>query len=185
MVQNWMVFLRAVNVGGRNLVPMARLRQVLEEEGFNNVITYLQSGNIVLCSEKLNQSEIEKRIGDLIVQTFSVSVDVFARSGESVKQWLEENPFQNPEQFPGDKVGIALLSQVPDNEKVVILSSQNISPDEFIIKGSVLYLYCPEGFGKTRFTSAMIESKLKVRTTVRNRKTIEALSKMVSEIPYN
>jgi uncharacterized protein (DUF1697 family) len=65
------------------------------------------------------------------------------------------------------------------------MGSQKVSPDEFIIKGSVLYLYCPEGFGKTRFTSAMIESKLKVRTTVRNRKTIEALSKMVPEIPYN
>jgi uncharacterized protein (DUF1697 family) len=183
MKQNWMVFLRAVNVGGKNLVPMAKLKQVLENEGYTSVITYLQSGNIILHTDNQDQKGIEKQISELIFANFSVSVAVFARSVESVKTWLEENPFHNPEQFPGDKVGIALLSHLPEDENLAKLYSITFTPDKFLIKGSILYLYCPEGFGKTRFTSAMIESKLKVRITVRNRKTIEALSKMVSENP--
>lgn len=185
MKQKWLVFLRAVNVGGRNLVPMARLRQILEEVGFTEVVSYLQSGNILLCSEKLNQPEIENLISERIAQAFSVQVDVFARKAESALDWLEENPFQNPELYPGDKVGIALLPEIPDHEKIGKLGTQDGSQDKFIVKGSVMYLYCPEGFGKTKLTSALIESRLKLRTTVRNRKTIEALSKMISNNSEN
>jgi uncharacterized protein (DUF1697 family) len=180
MKQNWVVFLRAVNVGGRNLIPMAKLKQCLENEGYTSVITYLQSGNILLHTDNMDETGIEKQISELIFSKFSVSVDVFARRTDSVKQWLEENPFRDQEQFQGDKVGIALLSHLPEEENLAKLYSITSIPDKFLVKGSMVYLYCPEGFGKTRFTSAMIESKLKVRTTVRNRKTIEALSGMLS-----
>ena len=181
MKHNWMVFLRAVNVGGKNLVPMVRLKQLLENEGYRSVITYLQSGNVIFYTDNQDQKVIEKQISQLIFANFSVSVDVFASSVESIQQWMEENPFQDPELFPGDKVGIALLSQLPEEENLTKLYAITSTPDKFLVKGSILYLYCPEGFGKTRFTGAMIESKLKVRITVRNRKTIEALSRLVSD----
>jgi uncharacterized protein (DUF1697 family) len=76
-VTNYLVLLRGINVGGKNKVPMAQLRQLLEELGYSNVSTYIASGNVLLRSDR-PAPEIKERIEEALPRTFRLDSDLIA-----------------------------------------------------------------------------------------------------------
>lgn len=143
---------------------MADLRDMLNELGFQNVQTYIQSGNVILNSEETKET-ICKKVKEAIANTFGYTVPVLARTLEEWEKVLENYPFsQENEKI----VAFAFLDSVV---KETAIEVKGINDDRYKIVDDVVYLYCPSGFGKTKLTNNIIEKKLKVTATTRNLKT--------------
>src|SRR5690554_8211678 len=114
-MKTYIIFLRGVNVSGKNLIKMAELKQYLTLNGFTNVSTYIQSGNIVVQSD-LDKKGVEKHIGEIILKHFDIAVPVIDLYADEVAQAFKNNP---------------LASDVDPNNS--LFTFINVVPDEFVI----------------------------------------------------
>lgn len=167
----YIILLRGINVSGKNKLPMAQLRDLLNNLGFQNMQTYIQSGNIVLQSDK-SKKEISETIKKEIVTQFGYDVPVIIRT---IKEW-EEVISANPYAIENPKIlGFVFLSDIPKETNIEI---NNTKEDVFTIYKDVIYIHCPSGFGKTKLTNNTFEKKLNVTATTRNYKTVLKLLEM-------
>lgn len=88
----YVALLRGINVGGNNLINMKQLAKAFEQAGMSNVVTYIQSGNIVFTNDKLEQQEISHVLEQCIHEHFGLSIKVLVRSLEEMKRMLAELP---------------------------------------------------------------------------------------------
>ncbi len=159
--------LRGVNVGGRKL-PMAGLRELAESLGYDDVRTYIQSGNLLFRATKRPRSAeleaaIEERLG--------LAVDVILRSPADLARVLERNPFPRAEP---SKLHVGFMAAKPVAAVLGALDGEPFLPDEFAVVGSELYLHLPGGMGRTKLPDYVVR-RLKVPTTVRNWNTVTKL----------
>jgi uncharacterized protein (DUF1697 family) len=178
--KTYIALLRAVNVGGKNLLSMAGLRKHLESQGFASVSTYLQSGNVIFQSSNTNEKELEILLKQTIYQAFNLQIEVFVKPADVLADLICNNPFKSLTQLESDKIAVSFLSEIPDVESIVKLQQFNCLSDEYYIYRDFVFLYCPHGFGRAKLTNHVLESKLKLKSTARNWKTIQALSKICS-----
>lgn len=92
-MEKYVALLRAVNVAGKNKVNMKNLKAALQEEGLQNVTTYIQSGNLVLSSNLQTETEVAAKITEVIIASFNLSIDVFVFSEQNYKTIIKNNPF--------------------------------------------------------------------------------------------
>jgi len=152
---------------------MAELRDMLNELGFQNVQTYIQSGNIILDSEETKEIVCQK-IKEAIAAKFGYDVPVLARTPNEWKSTLENYPFsQENEKI----VAFTFLDTVT---KETTIEVKGINDDRYKIVDDVVYLHCPSGFGKTKLTNSVIEKKLKATATTRNLKTTKKLLELAT-----
>ena len=173
-MKTYIVLLRGINVSGKNKLPMADLRQVLSRLGFQNLQTYIQSGNIILEST-LEKEEICKEIKDAILEKFGYDVPVIARTIPEWKKAIENYPFSK------ENEKIVAFSFLNQNTKETVLEINNLGEDTYKIDQNVVYLYCSSGFGKTKLTNNNIEKKLKVTATTRNLRTTLKLLELANK----
>ena len=174
-MKTYIVLLRGINVSGKNKLPMAELRELLNGLGFQSVRTYIQSGNIILSSEE-SKSVICKKIKEAILAKFGYNVPVLARTIEEWKKAIGNYPFS----VENEKiVAFTFLDQVSKETEIEV---KGINEDQYKIDNDVVYLYCPSTFAKTKLTNNIIEKKLNVIATTRNYKTTIKLLEMVTEV---
>lgn len=175
-MKSYVSILRGINVSGKNKILMADLKLLFEKLGFENVHTYIQSGNVIFKAPGTKDDfEIAKRIEKAIDDTFNFKVPVIAFSGDELKATIENNPFVAEKNVDPDKLHVTFLSEKPAEEDVKKMEAFDYSPDRFIIKGKRVYLYIPGGYGETRLSNKFFENKLKVTATTRNWKTVKKL----------
>lgn len=163
-MNRYIVLLRGVNVSGKNKLLMADLKLLMQELGYSNVKTYIQSGNILLNS-KNDQIITSKKIKEVIFKKFGYNVAVIVKT---ISEWeiiIKNNPFAIENE---KKVAFVILDSIPNQ---VFLDIQETNNDKFVLKNNVVYIYCPNGFGKSKLTNNLFEKKLKVTATTRNYKT--------------
>lgn len=177
-MRKFIVLLRAVNVSGKNTIKMAALKEKLIEYGFASVQTYIQSGNVVLQSTK-NATIVERQIQLLIKEEFDLEIVVFVRTIENLHQALDQSPFE--QNLPGNNVFVTFLSAVPELALVNKLATIDHGQEEYLIDGTMLYFYLPEGMAKSKMNNNYFENKLKVAATGRNINTIRKLLAMANE----
>ncbi len=159
--------LRGVNVGGRTMIPMPSLKASLEDLGHEDVVTYIQSGNVVFESRvKDPAKEIEERIAE----DFGVSVTVVLRTPAELKRIVKANPF--PKVKEGKKLAVVFLRDKPAKAAVDALDPERSPPDEVVLKGREVYIHYPNGQAKTKITNDWLERTLGVRGTARNWNTV-------------
>jgi uncharacterized protein (DUF1697 family) len=173
--------LRGINVGGKTQIRMDSLRGIYEESGFSKVRTYVQSGNVVFESSEQDQVGLEKRIEAHIEQTCGFSIPVFMRQAEELQEILTCNPFLNDRNEDPSKLHVTFLQQTPLETAWSKLVAPSGIVDEFWRGERAVYLFCPNGYGKTKLTTLFFERKLGVSVTTRNWNTVKALYKMVME----
>ena len=170
----WVVLLRGVNVGGRNMVAMARLRDLLIKAGFAEVTTYLQSGNVVLRSDSPG-SEVGAATSQVIKQGFGLDIDVIVRESRQMQSIVERNPLKELAIDPKRHL-VTFLGRAPEPaalEKVLALADAS---EAVSVQGSEIYSYHPGAFSP--LWSALAGRTLKVPTTTRNWATVSALAEM-------
>ena len=168
------VLLRGINVSGKNKLPMAALRDLLNDLEFQNVQTYIQSGNIILESDK-SKSEICRKIKDEIFTKFGYDVPVIARTVLEWKKTIENYSFS----LENEKiVAFVFLDQKSAIETFEI---KNVGEDQFKIEKDVVYIYCPSTFAKTKISNNLFERELNVTATTRNLRTTLKLLELATK----
>ncbi len=173
-MKKYIVLLRGINVSGKNKLPMADLRQMLDDLGFYNVKTYIQSGNIILQSVK-SKSEIVKMIQEGILTKFKYDVPVIVKTRNELEKAVENYPYPKENE---KIVGFCFLEKSISMKEIEV---KNKGKDEFLIDGDVIYFFCPNGFGRSKLTNNLFENKLQVKATTRNLRTTLKLLELVTK----
>jgi uncharacterized protein (DUF1697 family) len=173
--------LRGINVAGKKIVRMENLRASFEALGFGQVRTYVQSGNVVFEATKTSTTSLSKRIGERILSDYGFSVPLILRTSSEMNKIVSDNPFLEEKEIDRSKLHVTFLSEPPAIAALAKLDALNGSPDEFRVKDGEVYLYCPNGYGRTKLSNAAFERLLSVEATTRNWKTVNTLARMSSE----
>ena len=173
--------LRAVNVGGRNRVPMADLRDLCGELGHDQVATYLQSGNIVFDAPE-SAATVSRALESAITAELGLEISVIVRSPTQLNHVLERNPFlarTGARAVDAKHLSVCFLGTRVPAARVAALGT-SFAGDELALSGSELYLHCPNGLGHTLLTSAFLEPKLDTVMTNRNWNTVHHLVELAA-----
>lgn len=170
--------LRGINVGGQKRIKMDRLRESLVELGVENVKTYLQSGNVVFTAAKRSPLELSKKIEEDILSDFGFSVTVISKTAQEMGKAIQNNPFLHERKIDLSRLHVTFLDQAPSQPALKNLNTLTSPPDRLHHSGTEIYLYCPDGYGKTKFSNNALERVLSVRATTRNWSTVNNLYQM-------
>ena len=172
--------LRAINLGAHNRIGMSELEAAIEGLGFDEVKTYLQSGNLVFRARR-PLAKLSEAIEAKIESAFGLSVSVISRTAEEIGKTIQSNPFLKQDGVDPAFLHVTFLASTPTAaaEKLARLRAE---PDQFRHSGREVYLYCCQGYGRTKLSNQAIERALALRATTRNWRTVNQLYQMAAEI---
>jgi uncharacterized protein (DUF1697 family) len=180
-MKTFISLLRGINVSGQNKIRMAELTRLYEELNFFNVFTYIQSGNVIFDCAEQDPAPLARLIEAEIERSFGTSVRVFLRDKNRFQQIEESNPFVNQRNEDPEKLHVTFLSESPPESVLSNLSVPSGSADEFMVYDKEIYLFCPNGYGRTKISNSFFERKLSVSATTRNWKTVKALNEIANQ----
>jgi uncharacterized protein (DUF1697 family) len=173
-VTRFVSWLHAVNLGGHNKVPMAWLREAAGDAGFTDIATYLQSGNLVVTADTKDAAEVSRRVNALIKAGRGLDVLVTSRTGAELARVVKRNPMPEHAADPS-KLLVSFLTGTPAKSKVTALDSDEFAPERFVVDGSHMYLWHPNGVGRSKLATVRWEKRLGVAGTARNWRTVLAV----------
>jgi uncharacterized protein (DUF1697 family) len=174
----YVALLRGINVGGHKAVKMDQLRNAFEALGFEDVTTYVQSGNVVFNAFTKASENLSKKIEEKVLREFDISVPVTVKTAGEVNDVIRNNPFLQEKGIDLSKLHVTFLSHAPEKTALKMLDVIANAPDQFRSSGKEIYLYCPNGYGVTKLSNNALEKVLSVRATTRNWKTVNRLHEM-------
>ncbi|MEO0652015.1 MAG: DUF1697 domain-containing protein [Planctomycetota bacterium] len=174
---SWVVLLRGINVGGRNKLPMADLRALLEGLGAEGVQTYIQSGNAVLRSTERSAARLERAIAEGIEAGRGFRPGVMVLRKAVIDAALAGNPFTHAAE--PKHVHVCFLAQRPKAGTFDDLLELAAADEEAQLEGQLLYLHAPSGMARSKLAAA-VERRLGVEATARNLRTVEALAELAA-----
>ena len=165
--------LRGINVGGKRKILMADLKALYAKLGFKNVVSYIQSGNVIFEAKEKDQVKIEEKIYTALKKAYEFEVPVVVRSAEEMEAIIANNPFTvNSEE---KSLHVTFLKEIPCMEHLEKIATFDYPPDKFKIVGKDVYIFCVGKYHKSKLTNSFFEKKLNVGTTTRNWKTVNKL----------
>ncbi len=168
--------LRAVNLAGHNKVGMADLRQLLVGLGFDDAQTLLQSGNLVFSGGSKTVASLEQTLEKAAARQLGLETDFFVRTAKEWQAIVDANPFPREAQDdPSHLVAVILKADV-SAAGVTALQKAIVGREVVRAKGRCAYIVYPDGIGRSKLTSALIEKKLGTRGTARNWNTLLKLA---------
>jgi uncharacterized protein (DUF1697 family) len=173
--------LRGINVGAHKRIKMDQLRASFEALGFEQVKTYIQSGNVIFKTIKLSPALLSERIEKRILTDFGFPVSVVSRTVDEMAKIVEGNPFLKKRSIDPDKLHIMFLSSAPTATALKNFAGITAAPDQSCFFGKELYLYLPNGTAESSLMKSQLDRVLSVVTTTRNWRTVNALHKMCQE----
>ena len=168
----YLSILRGVNVGGHKRIRMAELKELYESLNLGYVKTFIQSGNVVFQYKDMDPLELAAKIKNKIKEVFGFDVAVFIRTKEEFQKIIEKNPFKDDEV---NKLYVTFLSEKPITLPITEIERIKDESEKFIISGKEIYLFIPNGYGRTKLSNDFFEKKLEVSATTRNWKTVNKL----------
>jgi uncharacterized protein (DUF1697 family) len=173
--------LRAVNVGGR-WVKMDALRALYESLGFRDVGTYVQSGNVVFRSRSASEPAVSRRIEAAIEERFGFQSSVILRTPSELRGVIERNPFAGRPELEPSKLLVNFLSAEPDSAAGPKIQQVRRDLEELHLDRRELYIYFPDGMGKSKLQMAAVDRALKVPGTGRNWNTVKKLLELGEQL---
>ena len=164
----YVALIRGINLGPARRVKMAGLRAALQDAGYDDVRTYLQSGNVVLRTD----NDAAAVAQDVAAAT-GLDADVMVRTAAEIAAVVEHNPF--PQVDDGKKLHVAFLTGEP-----ALPDRQAFAPEDFALRGRELYIWLPDGMARSPLMKALTERAMGGSATVRNWNTVTALHEMAS-----
>lgn len=171
-MKTWVVLLRGINVGGHHIVPMKELKQLMEENGFRQVSTYIQSGNVVCQYPTKPKAEL----GYLIEQQFGFNPSSFVLSAEDLQKVAEGSPYPKD---AGKAVHFFFFHKPPEVVDFELLNSLKDETEYYQLLNNVFYLYAPNGIGRSKLVTKIDKAFGKAEMTARNLNTVNKLLEMV------
>jgi uncharacterized protein (DUF1697 family) len=173
------LLLRGINLGARNRVAMAQLRELLSGAGFANVRTYLQSGNVVLCSGSAPE-QLARECERQIAKELGLEIDVLARTQEELAEVVRRNPLGDLALDP-KRYQVSFLSSELEAAKVGELAALALGQERLVAIGRELYAWHPDGVARSRLWNRLAGRGLGVKATARNWSTVTKLLALAGE----
>jgi uncharacterized protein (DUF1697 family) len=174
-MKTYISILRGINVSGQKKIKMADLKVLYEELGFKNVLTYIQSGNVVFEFQESAPKILEQLIFDKIKNHYGFEVPNLILTPNEIEEAIKTNPFKNIE-----KMYFTFLEGTPTKENIEKLYTYNFEEEYYELIGKVIYFHCPNGAGRAKMSNNFFESKLKIMATSRNLNTTKKLLEMAN-----
>ncbi|MEV2250642.1 DUF1697 domain-containing protein [Streptomyces sp. NPDC050147] len=181
-VKAYAALLRGINVGGSKKVPMAELRTLLDGLGFGDVRTHLQSGNAVFTYAATDENALAARVSEAIGKHFGFAVDVLVRDGAYLKAVADACPFPAAS-LEGRQLHVTYFSEPVDATRLDTIDQAAFLPEEFRLGDRALYLYAPDGLGRSKLGEVLSRPALfkGVVATSRNWNTVAKLVQLTQE----
>ena len=174
--------LRGVNLGSHNRIKMDELRAVYVSLKLENPRTYVQSGNVVFRTKEKNTPLLAKKIQSAIRKKCGCGPEVILRTTEELRKAIAASPFADRPKLEPGKILVSFLNAEPPREAAGAFDRFKDYPEEVHLKGRELYIYFPNGAGKTKLPWSSVERLLKVTGTARNWNSVNAMLKMADEM---
>ncbi len=175
---SYVALMRGINVGGKNKVPMARLRVMFETLGHGDIVTYIQSGNVVFTSAA-KPPRVARDIAAGIEQEFGIRVPVVVRTRAELAKVVATNPYVKAGADVA-KLHVTFLADRPAAAAIKRLDPDRSPPDEFVVKGREVFLHLPNGMGRTKLGVDYFENRLGTIGTARNWNTVNKLLELMA-----
>jgi uncharacterized protein (DUF1697 family) len=166
--------LRGINVGGKNMIKMELLREMFSSLGFENVKSYINSGNIIFETMEADNNRLSEKIAQKIVETFSFDIRVITRKMQEIAEIVANNPFAG--EFENDKdVHVFFLDEEMPAEKRELLLSNNNENERYFVRNREIFCHLRIGVLESLMGKDFIAKKLKVASTARNWRTVNKI----------
>ncbi len=177
-MKTYISILRGINVGGHKKILMEDLKKLYESLGFKNVQTYIQSGNVIFGCSDTNILVLVSKIEQEIKKIFAFDVSVLIRTKNEFQKLIDHNPF--PKKDPS-KLYVTFLSNTPSQSHIKEINILKDKSEEFVMDDKAIYLFLPNGYGRTKLTNNFFEKILNTSATTRNWNTINELLKIIKK----
>lgn len=174
--------LRAVNLAGINRVAMSDLRDLLVTLGLKDGQTLLQSGNVVFRSSVSSAARLEGLLQNGAEKHLGLKTEFFVRSATEWKELIAANPFPSEARTDPGHLLLVCLKAAPDRGAVTSLQEAIVGREVVKAKGTQAYIVYPDGVGRSRLTTLLIEKKLGSRGTARNWNTVLKLDALAQDL---
>jgi uncharacterized protein (DUF1697 family) len=178
-VARLIVLLRGVNIGPRNRVAMPKLRNVLEDAGFDDVRTYVQSGNVVLSSPA-SATQVARECQRQIETEFGLDIAVVVRKRTELAKVVERNPLGKVADDP-KRYQVSFLGTKPSRTVLRKLEAAAVPPEQFVAAGREIYAWHPAGVARSKLWALLAGRDLGVTATARNWTTVTKLLELAGE----
>jgi uncharacterized protein (DUF1697 family) len=176
----YVVLLRGINVGGNKRIKMAELKDALSAVGLDNPQTLLQSGNVVIDSNADTPALVDI-VETTIESTFGFQSTVIVRTADEFRSLLADHPFTSGQVEDPRFAHVGFCRDEPDRDGFEALQEAHEGPEEMKLVRRELFVYYPEGSGRSKLTNSVIEKHLGTPTTSRNWNTVEKLAAILDE----
>ena len=173
-----LALLRGINVSGHNMIKMEALKNMLENMGYSDVETYIQSGNVFVTTDEESGSAVGFAIKQEIYKVFGHDVPVIVVTKNDLELCFKNNPFLKEKEVDTKKLYVAFISKELPSSAINELKISQFKPDEAVIDGNRIFIKYDIGAGKTRLDQKYIEKKLNVVATMRNWNSVTKLLEM-------
>jgi uncharacterized protein (DUF1697 family) len=178
--QQYAGLIRGINVGGNRKLPMAALRSALQAAGYEGVATYIQSGNVVLRSGA-GAGAVGRGVEQVIEESFGFTVRVLVRNHDELEAIAHANPYlKGQAKAETSKLHVVFLDGSPPASSIARLDPKRSPGDEFTVAGHEIYLFHPNGYGRSKLSLDWFERGLGVAGTARNWNTLLKLIELTA-----
>jgi uncharacterized protein (DUF1697 family) len=160
---------------------MTALKQLYEDLGLMNIQTYIQSGNVVFLANPSDRYDLGLAISRKIKENFGFEVPAFVLEMADLRDIIENNPYSKDQKKKMLHLHVTFLPSKYEVLDVALIDQRKLPGEEYTLAEKVIYLYCPNGYGKTKLNNTFFEKTLKVNATTRNWQTVTELLKIAEK----
>jgi uncharacterized protein (DUF1697 family) len=175
----YVALLRGVNIGPRNRVAMPALREALEEAGFEDVKTYVQSGNVVLSS-RAKAETVRQKVERVIAERFGLEIAVVVRTRAELAAVVKRNPLRKVATEP-KRYQVSFLSGKLSAKVVRDLEETAAADERVVVSGREVYAWHPQTVARSKLWAKLAGKNLGVTATARNWATVESLLELADD----
>jgi uncharacterized protein (DUF1697 family) len=174
--------LRGVNLGAHNRMKMDALRELCGTLELRDAQTYVQSGNVVFRTRERTSVALARKIKDAIEKKFGFDPEVILRTTSEMREVIARNPFARMKDINPGKLLVDFLASDPGAEARAKVAAIKTDPEKLHVEDRELYIYFPNGAGRSKLSWTALEKMLKTPGTARNWNSVTRLLAMAEEL---
>ena len=176
-MNTYVVLLRGINVSGQKLIKMEFLRTLLQDHGYKNVRTYIQSGNIVLETSQEIQA-LETELQSIFVHTFGYEIPMILFRRDVFETFPDKNPYPEETLTNTQKVYVTFLKETPSAKQIEQLYTYAGEGEQFTVMDTTVFVCCEKDGRKLKYSNHFMERLFKTKATTRNLATVQRIAQL-------